>query len=54
VKRSVSLLLTLLLLLSACAPTPEQYIALETRLINVLAAQSILIKVDYGEVTILE
>lgn len=53
-KRSVSLLLTLPLLLSTCAPTPEQYTALETRRLDVLAAQSILIQVDYGEVIILE
>jgi len=53
-KRFVSLLLILPFLLLACAFTPEQYTDLETRVVDGTAAQSILIQVDYGEVTILE
>jgi DUF4097 and DUF4098 domain-containing protein YvlB len=54
VKRSVSLLLTLLFVLSACAPAPDQYTELETRAVDVMDAKPVLIQVDYGEVTILE
>ena len=49
-----SLLLLLTCLLSACAPASDQYTDLETRVVNPTPAQSILIQVDYGEVTILK
>lgn len=54
-KRSISLFLTLLLLFSAsgCRPVPEHYIELETRVVDVANAQSVLIQVDYGELVIL-
>lgn len=52
--RWLSLFLLLTCLLSACAPAPDQYTDLETRVVNPAPAQSILIQVDYGEVTILK
>jgi len=44
-------LILLAALVSACAP--EKYTALESRVIDVVGSQSILIQVDYGEVKIL-
>jgi DUF4097 and DUF4098 domain-containing protein YvlB len=38
----------------ACAPAPEQYTALESRVVDAVEAQSVLIQVDHGEVTVLE
>lgn len=54
-KRSVSLLFTLFFLFSAsaCQPVPEHYIELETRILDVANAKSVLIQVDYGELIIL-
>jgi DUF4097 and DUF4098 domain-containing protein YvlB len=40
-------------LVSACAPAPEKYTNLESRNIDVTDAQSILIQVDHGQVTLL-
>jgi hypothetical protein len=38
---------------SACAPNPEQYTELESRTVDAVGVQSVLIQVDYGEVIIL-
>jgi DUF4097 and DUF4098 domain-containing protein YvlB len=52
--RSIALLLILLTcLVSACVPAPEKYTDLESRSIDATAAQSILIQVDHGEVSLL-
>ena len=51
--RLLSLLLVVLLV-SACGSTPEQYTELEHRVVNAVDSQSVLLQVDYGEVTILE
>lgn len=40
--------------LSACGPSPVQYAELESRVVDVADLQSILIRVDQGEVTVLE
>jgi hypothetical protein len=44
----------LICLVPACVPTPEEYVELETREINVSGSRSILVQVDYGEVSILQ
>lgn len=51
--RTITFLLLLTYFLSACAPAPEQYTDLESRIIDVTSAQSIFIQVDHGEVTLL-
>lgn len=47
------LLLTWVVLIPACHPLPEQYTKLEPRIVDAVSGQSILIQVDYGEVTIM-
>jgi len=54
VNRLFFFLLLLILILSACAPLPTQYIQLESRSIDTGGKQSVLMQIDYGEVTILE
>jgi DUF4097 and DUF4098 domain-containing protein YvlB len=52
--RSIAFLLILLTCsVSACVPAPEKYTDLESRIIDLTDAQSILIQVDHGEVTLL-
>lgn len=51
--RSITFLLLLTCFLSACAPAPENYTNLESRIIDVTNARSIFIQVDHGEVTLL-
>jgi DUF4097 and DUF4098 domain-containing protein YvlB len=52
--RSIALLLILLtFLVSACVPAPEKYTDLESRIVDLTDAQSILIQVDHGEVILL-
>jgi hypothetical protein len=54
-KQWTSLLLTLLAsLIYACAPTPEKYTELESRVVDTVNAQSVLIQVDHGELTIMQ
>lgn len=54
-KQWTSLLLTLLAgLTHACSPTPEKYTELENRIVDVVDAQSVLIQVDHGELTIMQ
>ncbi len=54
-KQWTSLLLTLLAnLIYACTPTPEKYTELENRVVDVVNAQSVLIQIDHGELTIMQ
>jgi DUF4097 and DUF4098 domain-containing protein YvlB len=54
-KQWTSLLLTLLAgMIYACAPTPEKYTELENRVVDAVGAQSVLIQVDHGELTIMQ
>jgi DUF4097 and DUF4098 domain-containing protein YvlB len=54
-KQCLSLfLISLATLIPACTPAPAQYIELDSRVVETIGAQSILIQVDYGEVTILK
>jgi DUF4097 and DUF4098 domain-containing protein YvlB len=54
-KQWIPLLLALLAgLIYACTPTPETYTELENRVVDVVDAQSVLIQVDHGELTILQ
>jgi len=54
-KQWTPLLITLLAsLIYACTPTPEKYTELESRIVDVLDAQSVLIQADHGELTILQ
>jgi DUF4097 and DUF4098 domain-containing protein YvlB len=54
-KRSISLFLILLLLFltSSCRSAPEDFVELETRVVDVADAQSVLIQIDHGELIIL-
>ena len=52
--RSIPTLLILACVISACVTRPEQYVELETRVVDPVEARSILIQVDHGEVVILE
>lgn len=45
--------LLLIFLIPACTSSPEQYSALESRVVEVTSFQSILVQVDYGEVVVL-
>ena len=47
-------LILLVFTISSCDPIPEQYSQLEKRSVNTDSARSVLVQVDYGEVTILE
>jgi len=47
------MLLVCLILASACAPNPQQYTELESRVVNAVDVRSVLIQVDYGDVIIL-
>src|SRR5215207_1691580 len=52
-KQWTPLLLTLFAgLIYACTPTPEKYTELENRVVDAVEAQSVLIQVDHGELTI--
>ena len=51
---SFLILLLLVFLIPACSTTPEHYTDLESRLVEAVGSQSILIQVDHGEVTVLE
>jgi len=51
--RSIAFLLLVTCFLSACAPAPEKYADLESRIVDVADSQSISIRVDHGEVTLL-
>ncbi len=54
-KQWTPLLLTLFAgLIYACTPTPEKYTELENRVVDVADAQSVLIQVDHGELTIMQ
>ncbi len=54
-KQCIPLLLTMLAgLFYACTPIPEKYTELENRIVDVLEAQSVLIRVDHGELTIMQ
>jgi hypothetical protein len=44
----------LVCLIAACVPTPQHYTDLEARVVDVMDAQSILIQVNHGQITILE
>jgi len=50
-----SLLLMLLAsLISSCNPTPEKYTELDNRVVDAAEAQSVLVQLDHGELTILQ
>jgi hypothetical protein len=54
-KQWISLLLPVLAgLIWACTPTPQQYTELESRVVDIVDAPSVLIQVDHGELTILQ
>ena len=48
------ILILLIYFIPACSTTPQQYTELETREVSAVDTQSILVQVDYGEVTIFE
>jgi hypothetical protein len=50
----ISILFLQVCVITACISTPEQYTVLESKILEVTDAQSILIKVDHGEVVVLE
>lgn len=49
----IPILILLVCFIPACMPTPEQYTELESRVVDVVNSQSILIQVDHGEVIVL-
>ncbi|MEO8357266.1 MAG: DUF4097 family beta strand repeat-containing protein [Chloroflexota bacterium] len=53
-KRFVHFVISLAFFISSCSATPQNYVALETRAIEVMHAQLVSIQVDYGEVKILQ
>lgn len=50
---SILFLMLSVCLVAACAPIPEKYSDLETRVVTAVDSQLILIQVDYGTVTVL-
>ena len=48
------ILILLIYFIPACSTTPQQYTELETREVSAVDTQSILVQVDYGEVTVFE
>ena len=48
------ILILLVCLASACTPQPKQYTELDSRVVDAMASQSILVQADHGEVNILE
>src|SRR5512141_2732533 len=52
--RLIPLAASLAFLISSCSAAPQDYVALQSRAVDVMNVQSVSIQVDYGEVTILQ
>lgn len=50
---TISILILLVCLIPACIPASKQYTELESRVVDVVDSQAILIQVDHGEVVVL-